>query len=401
MQVFFSIIIPVYNTERYLSRCLDSILSQTFGSNDVEVIIVNDGSPNGLECDKIVASYKERLNINYLKLEENMGTHVARKIGVENVVGKYFIFVDPDDYLKNETLEIIYEDIQKNGDVDYTYFLFSLLYKHRKSVIVGYVENIESSNVLENMLNGKTYHNLTNRFFNTSFAKKIWSKMVPFYACYHEDYYQMVILHYYAKTKRMIKNPLYVYVQKTGITGVKKCSQEKLKKIILSIYNVDKYLCEFYKQKNCLEYIPLVKNFSITLYVDFMFKAHLKDFINTYQDIVGNASFNNIIAKYISILHKNITKYKKQERLFFPLIMFFSFILRSPKRIKKPSDITKVIDNNTATLKNTATKNDIYEYVSYLEEERSFYEKRAKYYAPIKHILKPFWRFYKHILRRR
>ena len=52
MKFFFSIIIPVYNTEEYLPRCLDSVVSQTFNMMEVQVIIVNDGSPRTEECDK-------------------------------------------------------------------------------------------------------------------------------------------------------------------------------------------------------------------------------------------------------------------------------------------------------------------------------------------------------------
>ncbi|WP_143277871.1 glycosyltransferase family 2 protein, partial [Brachyspira sp. G79] len=73
---FFSIIIPVYNTEKYLKKCLDSVINQTF--KDIEIIIVNDHSPKN--CDEIVSQYKDE-RIVYIKHEVNKGLLLARKTG--------------------------------------------------------------------------------------------------------------------------------------------------------------------------------------------------------------------------------------------------------------------------------------------------------------------------------
>ena len=62
----FSICIPVYNTEQYLPRALDSIVNQTFDTKKIETVIVNDGSPCSEECDQIIAEYSSRLSIQYI-----------------------------------------------------------------------------------------------------------------------------------------------------------------------------------------------------------------------------------------------------------------------------------------------------------------------------------------------
>ena len=73
-----SIIVPVYNTEKYLRRCLDSLVNQTF--NDIEIIIVNDCSQGN--CKEIIEEYKEKDNrIKYIEHSENKGTLIARKTG--------------------------------------------------------------------------------------------------------------------------------------------------------------------------------------------------------------------------------------------------------------------------------------------------------------------------------
>ena len=92
----FSIIVPVYNTEKYLKRCLDSIKSQSF--KDYEVIIVNDGSTDN--SSDIISKYPYKI-IN----QENLGLSRARNNGVKEASGDYLIFLDSDDYIEKDLLE--------------------------------------------------------------------------------------------------------------------------------------------------------------------------------------------------------------------------------------------------------------------------------------------------------
>lgn len=95
-----SIIVPVYNTEKYLRRCLDSIVAQTY--KDYECILVDDGSTDdsGMICDKYAAKDNRFKAIH----KENGGTSSARNVGLENVNGKYICFCDADDYVDNKWL---------------------------------------------------------------------------------------------------------------------------------------------------------------------------------------------------------------------------------------------------------------------------------------------------------
>ena len=96
-----SIIVPVYNTEKYLSKCLDSIVNQRF--EDMEIIIVNDGSTDSSE--KIIQEYKEKYNQIKAYTKPNGGLSDARNFGVEKAIGEYLTFVDSDDYLSEELYE--------------------------------------------------------------------------------------------------------------------------------------------------------------------------------------------------------------------------------------------------------------------------------------------------------
>lgn len=115
MSCFFSIIIPVYNSEEYLPKALDSILNQDFDINKIEVIVVNDASPKVMQCDEIIEKYSHKLKIKYIKNKLNQGTITARKLGIEGSTLKegWILFLDPDDYLELNACNVLYEDIQK------------------------------------------------------------------------------------------------------------------------------------------------------------------------------------------------------------------------------------------------------------------------------------------------
>ena len=321
-ETFFSIIIPIYNTEKYLSRCLDSFFRQSFSCEKIEILIVNDDSPQEAKCHEIISLYKERLDMKYVKLDENKGTHIARKIGVQHATGKYLLFIDPDDYLENDSLKTIYNDIQKNGDADYIWFLFNNLYKNGKKEVSGFIQNINDTCVLEDMLTYHINHNVANKCFKASFAKDIWNTMQDFYAYYNEDYYQMAILHYYAKTKRVIKKPLYVYVQGIGTTGFKKYEKEKLKKTVISIFNVDRYLCGFFEKNGEDHYIPFVKAYSDRLYFESVFYSNIEDFLEVVDGMFDKKQSMYFIVRFIEKMKQDILLYEKRERYFLPIKIF-------------------------------------------------------------------------------
>ena len=112
-----SVIIPVYNVEQYLSRCLESVCGQTL--KDIEIICINDCSTdNSL---KILEQYKEKDNrIKIIELDKNCGVAGARNTGMKMTGGKYFAFVDADDYIEAEFLEKLYKKAERsNADVAY------------------------------------------------------------------------------------------------------------------------------------------------------------------------------------------------------------------------------------------------------------------------------------------
>lgn len=107
----FSIILPIYNVEKYLSACIDSILNQTF--NDFEVILVDDGSPD--KCPEICDDYARKDARVKVIHKPNGGQADARNVGLEAARGDYICYIDSDDYLANDGVLQLLADITVNN----------------------------------------------------------------------------------------------------------------------------------------------------------------------------------------------------------------------------------------------------------------------------------------------
>lgn len=112
--MFLSIVIPVYNVEATLARCLDSIIAQDV--DDMEMILVDDGSTDGSPA--IADEYARRYACVSLIRQENGGLSAARNTGIDKATGDYITFVDSDDYLHPDTLQRLVHLIKAHPDVD-------------------------------------------------------------------------------------------------------------------------------------------------------------------------------------------------------------------------------------------------------------------------------------------
>ena len=112
--MFFSVIVPVYNVEKYLKECVDSILSQTF--KDFELILVNDGSKDSSPaiCDEY-AKKDSRVKVIH---KENGGLSDARNVGTEAAIGEYVVYIDSDDYVRSDDfLQSIYDKAKSGTEI--------------------------------------------------------------------------------------------------------------------------------------------------------------------------------------------------------------------------------------------------------------------------------------------
>ena len=111
MNELISIVVPVYNVEKYLKKCIDSIINQTY--ENLEIILVDDGSTDNSKkiCDEYI------LKDNRIKVihKENGGLSDARNVGVDKAKGEYIVFIDSDDWIDEKMIEILYYIIKKNN----------------------------------------------------------------------------------------------------------------------------------------------------------------------------------------------------------------------------------------------------------------------------------------------
>ena len=105
-----SIIVPVYNVEKYLEQCLESLLNQTY--KNIEIIVVNDGSTD--QSLDILNKYSFKDNRIKLYSQKNQGISAARNTALEHINGKYIMFVDSDDWIEINTCETALHELKKN-----------------------------------------------------------------------------------------------------------------------------------------------------------------------------------------------------------------------------------------------------------------------------------------------
>lgn len=206
----FSVIIPVYNVEKFLAKCLDSVLGQTF--SDFEIIAVNDGSTD--RSAEILCEYKKKTDKLTVISQENKGLGGARNTGIDNASGEYLVFLDSDDYIEKTALTELDACLSRH-DVDILAF--------------DGVQVSEDGRVISTMTNTEyrqEYTDLSVRQF-LLFEPSAWSKIYrkelftenKIYfpeKLWYEDL--ATTLRAASRTEKIgyLKKPLYYYVQQTA-----------------------------------------------------------------------------------------------------------------------------------------------------------------------------------------
>ena len=149
-----SVIVPVYQVEQYIAQCIESVLNQTF--QDFELILIDDGSKD--KSGEICDSYAEKDDRIHVIHTENQGAASARNIGLDHASGKYITFLDGDDYLAENMIARLYEEIQYSEyDMVVCDFL-NLLPDEKENFIVHLQEKtVSGREVLEHLKNERNH----------------------------------------------------------------------------------------------------------------------------------------------------------------------------------------------------------------------------------------------------
>jgi len=212
----YSILIPIYNVQKYLERCLDSILAQT--NTDYEVILVDDGSTDdsGNICNRYCEQYPDKFKVIH---KQNQGLLSARRVGIVHAQGDYVCFLDSDDYWMPHTLETIDARLKEShADV--------LIFGHYLVDVQGKVLEKNHPCISEGVYTGAKKQLVLEALLETTSINAIWAKCVrrtcidsdrdysPFYSVSSgEDLLQTLPIFDRAETIVIIHTPLYNYMQ--------------------------------------------------------------------------------------------------------------------------------------------------------------------------------------------
>lgn len=199
-----SVIVPVYNAERYISRCVDSILKQTY--SDWELLLVDDGSKdNSLAILNDYGKKDSRIRTFH---QENAGAGAARNVGLENAIGDYIVFIDSDDFVEPEFFSLI---IEKNTDV-----VFLDVNRRREDYSIDGVEklsifaNLPKDDVLRNQMTGKMLWGGVRKAVKRGIIKEHKIRFSN-HKVGEEAIYSFLVL-YYAQDYSFIDKPVYNYI---------------------------------------------------------------------------------------------------------------------------------------------------------------------------------------------
>ena len=284
----FSIIIPIYNVENYLEKCLDSVVSQTY--KNYECILVVDKSSDKSEeiADKYIKKY------NWQKVyEENTGLAKARNLGVDKSNGDYIIFLDGDDYFEKDLLEKL-NSIIKNEDL--------IRYQARDIINDTYVDYPEKNydlmsgnDAFEKIINFHYVENAWLYAYNSKFYKKNHFKFME--NCIAEDYGLIPIVISKSKSIKVISYIGYNYVQRQNSLMNNNNYLKKIKKMddMLKQYNFE--IENISKDSN-----PLFKTFLNNSLIYYSTTLKYKDFKKYKKILKEKDCFSHLKGK--SFKHK-------------------------------------------------------------------------------------------------
>ena len=239
-QVLVSVCIPVYNTEKYLHACLDSLVNQTFLFNEIndnpfEVIVVDDCSPGkddeGNDCGKIVSDFAKKVSfpVRYFLNKENLSVFEVRRKSVYNAKGKYILFLDSDDYLLPNAIQIMFYAAESD-QCDYVHTKIKLCntgnlekniinYFIRKSSLI-YPAFLSNEKLRQEYFFNSSINGLViSKLFSRELLLKCYDNIPPVYCNLSEDGLLSFIISLFAQKYKGIITETYAYNLNVGMTA--------------------------------------------------------------------------------------------------------------------------------------------------------------------------------------
>lgn len=307
MKDLISIIVPIYNVEKYLNRCIDSILCQTYTA--LEVILVDDGSPDN--CPQMCEDWAKRDSRIKVIHKENAGLGMARNSGIDAAAGKYICFFDSDDYIAPKTIEKAYLRakadntdlvlfgscrVEPNGDITNSFAPCT-----EKSAYYGdEVQNYVLPNLIApNPKTGKRTNlcmSAWSYMYSMELIKSTGWRFASEREYISEDYYSLLCLYKYVSGVSIISEPLYYYCKNEN--SLTHTYQKNRFKRIMSCYNASMQICDEsgyntdVKNRLAFQYFGnIVGTMKLIVTAD----CSKKERFCALSDIVNDTEFQNMI----------------------------------------------------------------------------------------------------------
>jgi len=298
-----SVVVPVYNIEKYLSRCINSIVSQTY--KNLEIILIDDGSKDGsgIICDEY-AKKDFRVKVFHIK---NSGSAEARNIGLNNAIGKYIMFVDSDDFLNLDAVERLVLLSEKNK-LDVLAGKYSIVdeYGNKLDIPITQILHISEN---QQLLNGENYlidngimPAIWSYFYLREYLNKIDLKFKNFTnnGCYEDTDFVIRAIH---GCNRIMSSDIIFYNYVQSPTSQKHRKEAELSFNIIEIAEgLTKYNTENVKSAACKKFF--------NNYIDFLYAQSVQRIIQLQCDlqIFNDDIFKEKVAK--RLLKTQIKKYR-------------------------------------------------------------------------------------------
>lgn len=274
MDSLISIVVPIYNVEPYLPRCVDSLLGQTY--TNLEIILVDDGSPDN--CPKICDEYVKKDNRIKVIHKKNGGLSDARNAGMQVATGEYISFIDSDDWIRPEMIEDMYNRmIEDNSDLVSSGVIW--VDENGAEIRTATVSKncvLNTEQAMSELINdGKIKQYVWNKLYKTDLIKDIQFDKGK----YHEDVFWSYKVIGGAERVSIDKNSYYFYVQRSGSIMGEKYSAKRLDAL-----DAMKLRCEYMKEK-----FPKLYNNALNVYIgSCMYHLQLALSTGTDKDVIKN-----------------------------------------------------------------------------------------------------------------
>ncbi|MFI3325886.1 MAG: glycosyltransferase family 2 protein [Clostridia bacterium] len=338
MKEKISVIVPIYKVEKYLDKCINSIVCQTY--ENIEIILVDDGSPD--KCPEICDEYKKQDQRIIVIHKENGGLSDARNVGIDIATGKYFIFVDSDDFLELNMIELLYMRMQKDNS-DMVACNYNILDENYKFLSEKKILNKDETTLKTGIQSLADIYSKPNAFDVVA-----WNKLYKAYLFenirypkgkIHEDAFIIHYLLYKCQKVSIVEYALYNYISRNdSITG-NASRYQRFDSIESRIDRLDFYL----KKELKVNYQPVFFSL-ITLYSSLYCKMD-----NSEYKEIGFTTIKEKMSSYYTQIKKEldlITKFNYFILKVNPKIIYQknNFIFTVKKFIKKVICSTQFIN---------------------------------------------------------